>query len=249
MKPDQLDRVDHRPWPIPREPWVMRQVWESLAFLHWPFPADALRRLLSPEVAIDTFDGHAWVGLVPFHLSSIRLRGCPPMPGLRHFLELNVRTYVTRDRKPGVWFLTLDAESLLAVLIARRWYRLSYFLANIRMDRVGSELEFAAQRRGHSAPKASFQSRIAPCRDALEHANRGRDEWLTERYCLYSSDRTGRLYGADIHHAPWTLRAADADIVENTMLTSLGLDAPTTQPIVHLADRIEALIWPPRRIA
>ena len=127
MTTTPIDQIGHRPWPLPRTPWVMRQVWESLAFLHWPVPTKQLRTLIHSGVDLDTFEGDTWIGIVPFRIGSIRLRGCPLVPGIHRFLELNVRTYVTRDGRPGVWFLSLDATSPLAVRVARWWYRLPYF--------------------------------------------------------------------------------------------------------------------------
>ena len=117
---------NHRPWPVPQKPWVMRQVWHDLVFAHWPVSVDQLRPLIPPGLQIDTYDGQAWIGVVPFRMSGIRPRLLPAVPWLSAFPELNVRTYVVADDKPGVWFFSLEAANLVAVTIARWWYCLLY---------------------------------------------------------------------------------------------------------------------------
>jgi len=108
-----------RKWPLPKHPWVMRMTWSQLLFAHWPVDPDAVAQVLPTGVTLDTRDGKAWIGIVPFLMSDVAFRFCPPIPGLSRFLELNVRTYVTVDGKPGVWFFSLDAASRIAVRAAR----------------------------------------------------------------------------------------------------------------------------------
>src|SRR5437867_2588447 len=100
----------HRPWPLPREPWVMAQTWHDLLFAHWPVPAVALRPVIPAFLDVDTFEGEAWIGVVPFRMSGVHPRFVPSLPGLSAFPELNVRTYVTDGERPGVWFFSLDAR-------------------------------------------------------------------------------------------------------------------------------------------
>src|SRR5262245_22303344 len=101
--------VSHRPWPLPDRPWIMAMNWEQLAFLHWPVPAELLRPLIPAPLALDTFEGTAWLGVVPFLMSGVRPRFLPALPWFSRFRELNLRTYVTHGRKAGVWFFSLDA--------------------------------------------------------------------------------------------------------------------------------------------
>ena len=82
----------------------MRQTWSKLLFAHWPLKPAVLRPLIPPNLIVDTFDGQAWLGVVPFYMSGVRFRYAPPIPTTDHFCELNVRTYVTAGGKPGVWF-------------------------------------------------------------------------------------------------------------------------------------------------
>src|SRR5271154_16627 len=119
---ESLDGTAHRPWPLPAGPWVMAQSWHDLLFAHWPVPVSAMRASIPSGLEIDTFDGSAWIGVVPIRMSGVRLRGTSALPWLSHFLELNVRTYVQRDGKPGVWFFSLDAANSAAVAAARTWF-------------------------------------------------------------------------------------------------------------------------------
>src|SRR3954453_16381426 len=126
-----LREVEHRPWPLPAAPWAMGQTWEHLLFAHWRVDPEELRRLLPEGLELDTHDGEAWLGITPFRLTGLRLRGTLPLPRLSAFHELNVRTYVVADGKPGIWFFSLDADHRLAVLGARRLYRLPYHRARM----------------------------------------------------------------------------------------------------------------------
>lgn len=229
------DVVDHRPWPLPDEPWTSAQTWVDLAFLHWRVDAAPLRRLIPDSVELHTFDGTAWIGVVPFLLTGLRLRGLPPLPGLSTFPELNVRTYVTRDDKPGVWFFSLDAASTWFVEAAKKVYRLPYNRARMRCERTGDHVEYESSRAG-----AAFAARYRGDGD-LFHAEPGSlEHHLTERYCLYTEDG-GRAYSADIHHLPWDLQRGEAVVVDNTMSPLPLLDA---QPHVLFAPRLDVLVWP-----
>src|SRR6266404_10006502 len=139
-----LQEVAHRPWPMPAGPWAMAQSWHDLLFAHWQVDAAALRPLLPPQLQIDTFGGSAWLAVVPFRMTGVRLPGTPALPWLSAFPELNVRTYVTCDGEPGVWFFSLDAGNALAVAIARAWFHLPYFRAHA--PRKPGRLESLRQR-------------------------------------------------------------------------------------------------------
>src|SRR5262245_39338566 len=124
-----LDRIAHRPWPQPDGPWVMAQTWHDLLFAHWRIDSALLRPQIPSALEIDTFDGEAWIAVVPFRMSGVRLRMAPQVPGLSAFPEVNVRTYVKADGKPGVWFFSLDATNAVAVAAARLTFHLPYFRA------------------------------------------------------------------------------------------------------------------------
>src|SRR5262245_14397007 len=129
-----FSQIDHRPWPIPREPFAMWMIWHDLLFAHWPIPIDTMRRAVPERLALDTFDGSAWVGVVPFRMSGVRPRFVPSMPWLSAFPELNVRTYVTAGGKPGVYFFSLEAANPVAVRAARTFFHLPYFDARMSLQ-------------------------------------------------------------------------------------------------------------------
>lgn len=238
-----LEEREHRPWPLPDGPWVMGQTWEQLLFAHWRVPADRLREVVHPGVPIDTFDGSAWIGITPFTVSGFHLRGTPPPPGVSSFHEINVRTYSTIDGKPGIYFLSLDASSRLAVEAARRAYRLPYFEAEIEVRRHGERVRYTHERTQADGPAAGFAAEYAPEASASRARPESFEQWACERYCLYTVDDEQRLHRGSIHHPPWPLRAATVDVVHNTMLNPYGIEVEG-EPIVHFSDRQDVLFWP-----
>ena len=238
-----LTCVAHRPWPLPSGPWVMKQTWHDLLFAHWPLPQAVMRPLLPAQLALDTFDGQCWVGVIPFHMSGIRARGLPPLPGLSRFPELNVRTYVTHGGKPGVYFFSLDAGNLPAVWVARRFYHLPYFHAAMSSKELSGNIHYSSRRlRG----AAEFCGRYRPTAETRLREKGSVENWLTERYSLYTT-HDGQVYRGEIHHQPWPLQDAEADFETNTVASAAGIPLPTTAPLLHFARRLEVLIWPLRR--
>ena len=233
-------QTDHRPWPLPERPWVMAQTWDDLLFAHWPVEADVVGELIPEGLALEQHAGNAWLGITPFVITDLRLRGTFPLPWLSTFPELNVRTYVTADEKPGIWFFSLDTSNAFAVEAARRLYRLPYFRARMRQERRGQRIDFSSSRRDSSRPfvfSASYEGSAA----AFELRPGSLEHFLMERYCLYAHDG-GRLYRADIHHGPWRIREAETAIELNTMPPD-GIELPDEPPLCHLAERQDALIW------
>src|SRR4051812_33956075 len=157
-----LDRVDHRPWPVPERPWSMTMCWRDLLFLHWPVPSGVIGALVPPGLAVDTFDGAAWIGVVPFHMTDIGLRRAPPLPWVSSFAELNVRTYVRHADKPGVWFFSLDAASRLAVEAARVLFHLPYLHASIQIEQRDGWTHYASSRTDRRGNPALFRARYRP---------------------------------------------------------------------------------------
>lgn len=237
--------MDHRPYPPPTSPWIMQQTWHDLLFAHWSLPPDILRPLVPASLPVDTFDGQAWVGVVPFRMSGVRLRGTPVIPGLSAFPELNVRTYTVLDGRPGVYFLSLDAANALAVAAARTWYRLPYYTARMHCSwRTGAVVYESHRLRGDAAFRATYR----PIGEVAQAPRGSLAHWLTERYCLYTEDRRGRVYRAEIHHDPWPLQPAEAAIAANTMTNPVGLRLPDMAPLLHFAERLDVVVWPLRRI-
>jgi uncharacterized protein len=243
-----LQDLQHRPWPLPPGPWVMAQSWHDLLFAHWPVDAAKLRALIPEKLAIDTFEGQAWLAVVPFRMSGVRLRWTPAAPWLSAFPELNVRTYVTRDGKPGVWFFSLDAGNSLAVAIARDWFHLPYFRARMRCSERDGWIEYTSERTHSRAPTAVLKGRYRPVSPSNISRPGSLEHFLTERYCLYSVDGRGRIIRGEIHHPPWPLQRAEAKFDLNTMASSIEL-ALEPPPLLHFAKRQDVLVWQPERVA
>jgi uncharacterized protein len=221
----------------------MVQSWHDLLFAHWPVAKEELRPLVPAQLALDTFDGQCFLGVVPFWMSGVRARGLPAMPGVSRFPELNVRTYVTFGEKPGVYFFSLDAANLPAVWAARAFYHLPYFHAAMNAE-VGDQEIIYASRRHHG--NAEFRGRYAPRAPVRIHERGSLEHWLTERYCLYTVHRE-RVYRGEIHHQPWPLQDARAEIAVNSMAMSAGIVLPDTLALLHFSRRLDVLIWPLRK--
>jgi uncharacterized protein YqjF (DUF2071 family) len=231
-----LEETAQRPWPLPDRPWVMGQTWDDLLFVHYRVPVDELRALVPDSLDVQEHSGSGWLGVTPFVVTGLRARGLLPLPFVSSFRELNVRTYVTRDDKPGIWFFSLDASSQLAVEAARRLYRLPYFRAEISVRRRGEQILYECSRDDGRA----FSAAYGPAGDVF-HAEAGSlEHFLAERYCLYAQHE-GRLFRADIHHRPWPLRPAKARIDLNTMPP---LKVAEDDPLVHFSARQDVVIWP-----
>jgi uncharacterized protein YqjF (DUF2071 family) len=243
-----LRETAHRPWPVPRAPWLMAQTWEDLLFAHWPIDPERLRPLLPDRIPLDVREGSAWVGVTPFRVGALRLRGTPHVPGVTAFPELNVRTYTTIDGKPGIWFMSLDAASGLAVAGARRAYRLPYFQAQMEVHNDSGWVSYRSRRVSADGEPAEFVGRYRPTGEAKPPAPGSLEHWLTERYCLYALDEQGALLRAEIHHPPWPLQAAEARLDLNTMAAPYRIALDPDPPLLHFARRQDVVIWPLRRV-
>ena len=225
----------------------MVQTWGTLLFMHWPLDAGLLRPHIPPSLEIDTFDGTAWIGVIPFTMWGIRRVYLPPLPGLSAMHELNVRTYVHHEGVPGVWFFSLDAASKLAVRIARRFYHLPYFDAAMTLEERGGRIHYTARRTHRAAPPAAFEATWSPGVTLEPARETSLPFFLTERYCLYAAHQD-RLYRARIHHEPWPLRSAVLHDFQSTMLAAHDLPEPTDPPLLHYADELHVDIWPLKHI-
>jgi hypothetical protein len=222
----------------------MAQNWHDLLFAHWPVPADVIGRIIPKTLELDRYDGQAWIGIVPFRMSGVRLRGTPPIPGLSAFPELNVRTYVTAGGKPGVWFFSLDAASRVAVEAARLTFHLPYFHARMsaRTDAAGTV--YYSRRTDRRGWKEKFEGAYSPVGPVFEAKPGTLEHFLTERYCLYAQRRDGALLRGEIHHAPWELQSAQARFDVNTMTENLGIEI-MGPPLLHFATLQRMITWLP----
>ena len=248
--PHAAFHTDHRPWPVPPRAWRWRQSWLDVLFAHWPVPAKSLRPLIPDALAIDEFDGTAWLAVVPFRMQGVGLRGVPDLPWLSAFPELNVRTYVTAGGKPGVWFFSLDAANPMAVWTARRLFHLPYHRADMSVDVADrKELGYRSRRLANNGGSARFAARYGPVSDVEAVTPGSLDHWLTERYCLYSRAPDGCVYRGDVHHQRWALQRADAEIEVNTMTEPFDISLPDQPPILHYSKRLDVVAWSPVPIA
>lgn len=222
---------------------VMKQTWSDLLFAHWALPPAALRPLLPRGLVLDTHQGRAWVGITPFVLSGLRLRGLPALPGLSAFPELNLRTYVTRRGRPGVWFFSLDAGRAWAVAGARLAFFLPYFKARMEVSRRDGTIRFRSRRAGPAS--AAFAADYAPEGPAFTAAPGSLEHFLVERYRLYATAPGGALTRVEIRHRPWILRRARATISRNTIADAAGIRLPGEPPILRYSEGVRVDVGAP----
>ena len=223
---------------------VMRQRWADLLFLHWRVPVETIAARLPAGLHVDTFDGSAWLGVVPFFMERVRPVLLPPAPGISWFMELNVRTYVHDDEgNPGVWFFSLDCNQPLAVEIARRAFHLPYEHASMREERAAERIYYECRRDGHDT-KAVFD--YEPAGDQALPAAEGSLEWfLVERYLLISADGRGRLHRGRVHHAPYRISEAKCAQWSAEPLRWDGFAVPKTAPESALvAKPVDVRVFP-----
>jgi len=226
----------------------MAQTWHDLLFAHWPVDARELRARIPDRLEIDTFDGQAWLAVVPFRMTSVRLRGTPAVPWLSAFPELNVRTYVTSGGKPGVWFFSLDAGNPLAVAIARAWFHLPYFRARMSCREREGWIHYHSERTDPRAPAGLLKGRYRSVGRVFSPPIGTLEYFLTERYCLYAADACGQIIRGEIHHPRWPLEAAEAEFTGNTMADAAGIALPAGKPLLHFVKRQDVGVWWPERL-
>ena len=233
----------------PDAPVLLHQNWHHLLFLHWEVPAAELQRMIPPQLTIDTFEGNAYVGLVPFTMTGVRPVLTPPLPWVSSFHEVNVRTYVHRDgREPGVWFFSLDASSSIAVAAARAAYKLPYFHSEIEFAASADPrpiIDFTSQRDDPRGTKpANARLRYQPMEGIVAHASPGTIEhFLIERYILYTIDSEHRLYRARVHHQPYPVNRAEILELDETLVWASGIRRSEDIPLRHYAREVNVKIY------
>jgi uncharacterized protein YqjF (DUF2071 family) len=211
----------------------------DLAFFHWPVAADLVRAQLPEGLELDCYEGEAWISVVPFRMQDVMLRGLPAMPGISAFPEINVRTYVVKDGKPGVWFFSLDANNALAVWAARKFFHLPYFMAT--MSCSGSEeIAYASTRQKDGA---AFAARYRPAGSPLTLPRGGVEEWLSERYCLYACNAKGRIFRGEVHHARWSIQPIEFEIEQNSVAMPFGFELDTKPVLAHFSRHLDVRVW------
>ncbi|HZO89170.1 MAG TPA: DUF2071 domain-containing protein [Chthonomonadaceae bacterium] len=226
----------------------MFQCWNDLLLAHWPVLEESLRPLVPEVLPIDTFEGQAWLGITPFRLTDAHARFLPSVPGLSSFLELNVRTYVTVEDKPGVYFFSLDASNPVAVTGARQFFYLPYFTAEMDQRVEEGWIYFHSRRAGGTDSSPHLRTRYRPTGEVFQALPGTLEYFLIERYCLYTMEDQ-HLYRCEIHHPPWPVQPATAEFEENTMASAQGIALPETPPLLHFAETQPTIVWPLFRLS
>lgn len=239
-----LARTGHRPWALPGAQWRGFMRWTDLAFLHWRIPAQTLKPHIPAGLELDTWQGDAWVGVVPFRMEDVRHRWLPSLPTATTFPEINVRTYVRAGDRAGVWFFSLDAASRVAVRGARFFLNLPYFDAAITLRAKGETVWCDAIRTHRGAAPARFKGAYRATSPPFRAESGSFEHWLTERYALFGRSRRGRVYMIEVHHLPWPLQTATASIDELTITRGAGIPLEG-EPLAHCASRLDVIAWPP----
>jgi uncharacterized protein YqjF (DUF2071 family) len=225
--------------PVVRHP-VMYQGWRRLTFLHWPYPAEVVQARLPVGLTVETMDGTAWVGLIPFLMVGVRAPGVPVLPWLSRFPETNVRTYVRGpDGRSGIWFFSLDAARMPAVLAARAGYGLPYFWSSMAVRAAPGMLAYRSRRRwpGPAGGRCDAEVRVG---EPLAEVG-PLDEFLTARFRLYSRF-AGRLVTAEAEHPPWPLHRGRVTALDQDLVQAAGLPAPAGEPLVHVSPGVTVRI-------
>jgi uncharacterized protein YqjF (DUF2071 family) len=242
-----LFATQHRPWPPPMTPWVMTQRWNDLLFLHYDVAPERLRELVPSSLTLDTYQQRAWLSITPFWIDHLRPPGIPSLPWVSQFSELNVRTYVSCQGKPGVYFFSLDVSHLSAVWGARIFYRLPYWHAAMKVKGRGQAIIRYHSKRSHGPKPAELKMSYGPEGRGVHASPGSLEHFLCERYCLYAATPR-RLYRAEIHHLPWTLQAATAEMDVNSMTQTLGIELPQKPDLMLFSRSLKVLVWAPERL-
>ena len=253
-----LYSVEHRPWQPPDGQWLLSQSWDDLLFAHFAMDPPTLRRLVPDALTLDLYDGVAWLTISPFCTSHMRPSGIPPLPGISFFPQLNLRTYVTMQGKPGLFYFSADAANLSAVWSARVFFRMQYWHAAIQVSGATIQARNSQERTIHFRSSrlhgpaavngpAKFDVIYSPEGEPARARQGSLDEFLTERYCAYSWNRR-KYYRTEVHHQPWPLQPAGVEIRANSIADPFGLALPPKPDVCHFCRSLKMLVWAPEAI-
>jgi hypothetical protein len=228
---------------MPKGPWLMTQMWKDLLFFNFPVPKETMDELLPAGLDLDTYDGKAWVTVIPFKITDLRMRMLPPFPYIRKFFELNVRTYVKKDGIPGIYFFSLDASKLLPV-IGAKMTTLPYYYAKMNMKKKGDWFHYYSKRRGLDNP--AFKGKYRPATNLFYPETSTLDHWLVERYYLWTNIGNTLLAGG-IHHLPWQIAEAEVQVEHVHYPPFLSNPAAKQGMVFYYAPSMRVLFWPFKR--
>ena len=221
-------------------PWIMKQTWKDVLFAHYPVQKKVLEKLVPSVLPLDTYNGTCWVSIVPYLTSSMHPRGFPPIPGMAAYPGFNIRTYVTLNGKPGVYFFRLTAANFLAAHFAKTFFRLPYLYMDMKYKKVKNLIVFESEKKTGLQLLCNYKS----ISDPVPTEKGSLEEWLVERYCVYTVNKKGVPLRGDILHEPWLLEKAEAEFHQNTLLSSLNIVAENEKPILHYAKSRVVRFWP-----
>jgi len=241
-----MDRLSATQRPDDRPAGFQR--WRNLLFLHWEVPASAVAALIPPELTVDTWEGRAYVGVVPFTMRDVSPWWSPSVPGISNFHELNVRTYVHREgRDPGVWFFSLEAASSIAVIAARAGWHLPYHRASMQMDIEGDDVHYRSKRLWPGPKPAEFEVRYRIGESIGEAVPGTFEHFLAERYLLFANPGDGLELG-QVHHRPYPLHRAEVSEVHETMLEVNGLPRGEGPPLALYSPGVDVDVFDLKKI-
>lgn len=246
-KNEILEIKEHRPFPMPKSPWVMQQSWKDLLFLHYKVPYHILRPLVPQELELDTYNDEVWISITPFKMRNVKFRMLPSIPTATNFLELNLRTYVKFKGRGGIYFFSLDASSILSVIGARTGAFLPYFTASMSVNEEMGEFHFKSRRNKDNG--IMLDVKYKPTSPPFKSPVGSLEEWLVERYCLFQETIKGKFLEIDIHHLKWSLQHAEAHILTNTLTKPLNLAIPDKPSMIHFSKYLKVLVWPPKIVS
>jgi uncharacterized protein YqjF (DUF2071 family) len=214
--------------------------WRHLLFANWPVDADRLAAHLPDRLAVQEHDGSGWLSVIPFVNVDVRPRGLPAWAGIR-LPELNLRTYVTCDGEPGIYFFSLDAQGILSVLGARLTHHLPYYYARISLRRGDDRLAFSSRRLQPGDRPVCYEATYRPTGEPFEAEPGSLPEFLTERRRLYTQGTDGTVRYTDVEHDRWTLYPADVSTTENTLFEANGFDHPEGEPTLYYSPGVDVV--------
>lgn len=238
-----LDSYEHKRLNHPLYvPWIMKQTWLDTLFIHYPVKKEKLSKLVPPVLPIDTYDNYGWVSIVPYLTTSVRVRGMPPIPGMNQFAGFNVRTYVNLNGKPGIYFFRLAASNWLNVKMAKVFFKLPYICLDMNFDKKGNDIYFESESITKNDEEIKWIYR--PKTEKRLAVKGSLEEWLVERYCLYTVNKNGEPFRSDIIHRSWLLQDVDVEFQHNSILTALNIVPESKEAIFQYAKKVKVKIWP-----
>lgn len=251
MEQERIERSNispRRPWPAPNSAWIYRQSWHHVLFAHWRVEYEQIQSVLPPSLTLDLFVGSPWVSIVAFETRGFRPRGLPAVPGLSNFPEINLRTYVLHDNKPGIYAFSLDTNNLPTVYGARWLFHLNYYRAKMSLRVKNERVWFDHMRKAPAEQTAEFHAQYWPTSEARPTEPGTLAAWLCERYCIYSVDKQQRVYETEINHPAWCLQPAELQLEANTLGQPWGLNLEKMPALVHYSQYQPVIFWPTRSV-